>query len=94
MYATIRVYPGKSELAGELRRSRESVESAMSAVPGFKAYYFIDTPDGGGASITVCDDQTGAEASNKVAADWIRANLPDMSIAAPAISAGEVVLAF
>ena len=94
MYATIRVYPGKSELAAELRRNQESVKSTMSAVPGFHAYYFVDTPDGGGASITVCDDQAGAEASNKVAADWIRANLPGLSIAPPAISAGEVVLAF
>jgi hypothetical protein len=94
MYATVRVYPGKSELAAELRRNQESVKSTISAVPGFQAYYFVDTPDGGGASITVCDDQAGAEASNTAAAAWIAANLSDLSIAPPAISAGEVAIAF
>ena len=94
MYATVRVYPGKSELAAELRSHQESVKGAISAVPGFKAYYFVDTPDGGGASITVCDDQAGAEASNTAAAAWIAANLAGRAIPPPAISAGEVVIAF
>ncbi len=63
-------------------------------MPGFQAYYFVDTPDGGGASITVCDDEAGAEASNRAAASWIAANLAGLSIEAPTISAGEVVMAF
>jgi hypothetical protein len=94
MYATVRVYPSKSQLAAELRANEESVKGVISAVPGFRAYYFVDTPDGGGASITVCDDQAGAEASNRAAAAWIAANLAGQSIAPPTISAGEVVIAF
>ena len=94
MYATIRVYAGNSDLGEELRRNRESVKSAMSVVTGFQAYYFVATSDGGGASITVCDDQAGAEASNGVAAAWIAENLPGLSVAPPAISAGEVLVTF
>ena len=94
MYATVRVYPSKSQLAAELRANEESVKGVISAVPGFQAYYFVDTPDGGGASITVCDDQAGAEASNRAAAAWIAENLAGQSIAPPTISAGEVVIAF
>jgi hypothetical protein len=93
MYATNRVYAGNSELGDELVRHQESVRSAMSAVPGFRAYYFVATADGG-ASITVCDDQAGAEASNRAAAAWIAENLPGLSVAPPAISAGEVIVAF
>jgi uncharacterized protein YmfQ (DUF2313 family) len=94
MYATIRIYAGKSDLGAELQRNQESVKSAINAVAGFQAYYFVATSDGGGASITVCDDQAGAEESNRAAAAWITENLPGLSIAPPAISAGEVVLAF
>ena len=94
MYATIRIYAGKSELSDELRRNQESVKSAIGAVPGFQAYYFVATSDGGGASITVCDDQAGAEESNRAASAWIAENLPGLSIAPPAVSAGEVIIAF
>jgi hypothetical protein len=93
MYATSRAYAGNSELGEQLRRNQESVKNAMSAVPGFRAYYFVATADGG-ASITVCDDQAGAEASNRAAAAWIAENLPDMQVAPPAISAGEVIVTF
>lgn len=93
MHATMRRYAGNSQLGEELQRNQESVKSAMGAVPGFRAYYFVATSDGG-ASITVCDDQAGAEESNRAAAAWIAENLPDLSIAPPAISAGEVVIEF
>ena len=66
----------------------------MSAVTGFQAYYFVALSDGGSASFTVCDDQAGAEESTRVAAAWIAENLPGVSIAPPAISAGEVIVAF
>jgi uncharacterized protein YmfQ (DUF2313 family) len=94
MYATIRVYAGRNELGDELRRNQESVRSRISAIAGFQAYYFVATADGGGASITVCDDRAGAEESNAAAAAWIAENLPGLSIAPPAVSAGEVIVAF
>jgi hypothetical protein len=94
MYATIRTYAGDSELGEELRRNQDSVRSQMSAVTGFQAYYFVALADGGSASFTVCDDQAGAEESTRVAAAWIADNLPGVSIAPPAVSAGEVIVAF
>jgi uncharacterized protein YmfQ (DUF2313 family) len=94
MYTTIRVYSGSSELGAELQRKQDSVKRAISAVPGFQAYYWVATADGGGASVTVCDDQAGAEASNAAAAAWIPENLPGLSVAPPTISAGEVLIAF
>ena len=93
MYATIRSYAGNSELGEQLRGNQDSVKSALSAVAGFQAYYFVASDDGG-ISVTVCDDQAGAEESNRAAAAWISENLPGLSVAAPAISAGEVVVGF
>lgn len=94
VYATIRTYAGENDLVAELQRNQESVRSLISAVAGFRAYYLVATADGGAASVTVCDDQAGAEESNRAAASWIAENLPGLSIAAPAVSAGEVAIAF
>ena len=92
MYATIRKYSG-SELATALIDHEDAVKSLLSAVPGFRAYYLVDTPDGT-TTVTVCDDQAGVEESNRVAAEWVRENLADLAIAAPTISAGEVKIGF
>jgi hypothetical protein len=94
MYASIRSYADNSELGAALSAHQGSVKSVMSAVPGFQAYYFVSTSDGGATSFTVCDDQAGAEASNRAAAGWIAENLPNLSTTPPAISAGEVVISF
>jgi hypothetical protein len=94
MYASVRIYAGTNELIAGMLEHRESVTSEISAVAGFHAYYMVATPDGGAASITVCDDRAGAEESNRVAAAWIAENLPGLSIAPPAISAGDVAISF
>jgi hypothetical protein len=73
---------------------QESVKSAIGAVAGFRSYSIVSTSDGGAVSITVCDDQAGADESNRAAAAWIAENLPGLSIAPPAISAGEVAISF
>ena len=89
MYATVRSY-GPSDLVAPLRQHQDAVKSLMGTVTGFRAYYIVETSDGGAVSVTVCDDQAGAEESNAVAAGWIRENLGGVSIPAPTISAGEV----
>ena len=89
MYATVRSY-GQSDLVAQLRQHQDAVKSLMGTVAGFQAYYIVETADGGAVSVTVCDDQAGADESNSVAAGWIRDNLAGASIPAPTISAGEV----
>jgi hypothetical protein len=93
MYATVRVYSGSSELADALVENESEVKRIITGIGGFKAYYLVRTADGA-ASVSVFDDQSGAEESNRAAAEWIRANLPDLSVSAPQISAGEVALSF
>jgi hypothetical protein len=91
MYATVRSY-GPSDLVAELRRNEDAIKSLIGSVAGFRAYYLIAPPGGGAVSITICDDQAGAEESNAVAAGWIRENLGSMTIPPPAIVAGEVAI--
>ena len=91
MYATVRVYTDNSELADALVANEAEVKRVVSGIGGFKAYYLLRTADGA-ASISVYDDQSGADQSTTAAAAWIRENLPDIGAASPQVSAGEVVI--
>jgi heme-degrading monooxygenase HmoA len=91
MYATIRWYGGNTQLADELATRADDVKALISGIPGFEAYYLVRV-DGGTVSISVFDDQAGGEESSRVAASWMRDNMPDVHADAPAISGGEVVI--
>jgi hypothetical protein len=91
MYATVRKYTAGSDFADALVENESEVRRIIEGIDGFHAYYLIRTDDGA-ASVSVYDDQSGAEESNRQAADWVRENLPDLSISPPQISAGEVII--
>lgn len=93
MYATVRSYAGSSELVDALVENESSVRQLIDGIDGFKAYYLIRCDDGGAVSVSVYDDRSGADESNRVAAKWIRENLPDVDVSPPQISAGEVAIA-
>ena len=92
MYATVRSYAGGEGLVDELIGREGEVKSLLAGIDGFRAYYMIRTDRGDAVSVSVYDDRSGAEASNRAAAEWIRGNLPSLSISAPQVSAGEVVI--
>lgn len=92
MYATVRSYSGSQQLGDELVKREDEVKSLVSGISGFRAYYLLKTSEGDVTSVTVYDDQAGAEESNQVAANWIKENLSDMSVSPPEVSAGEVVI--
>jgi len=92
VYASIRHYEGNLELAGGVASHSEEVTRILRAIPGFRTYYMLSTADGA-VSVTVCDDEASAQESNRVAAEWVRATVPDMA-SAPRVSGGEVVLTF
>ena len=93
MYASIRIYSGSRELADALVENESEVKRIVSEIDGFEAYYLVRTGDGA-ASISVFDDEAGAEESNRAAAAWVAENLSDLSVALPQIAAGEVVISF
>ncbi len=93
MHATVRIYSGANELADALVERQDEVKQLIGEIDGFKAYYLVRASDGA-TSISVYDTEAGAEESNRVAAAWVAENLPDLKIAAPQISAGEVAINF
>ena len=93
MFATIRVYSGAGELADALVENESAVKQLISEIDGFQAYYLVRTADGA-ASVSVYDNQAGATASDEAARSWVAENLPELNVAAPEVSAGEVVINF
>jgi hypothetical protein len=93
MYAVIRAYSGNAELADTLAEHEEDIRQVIGGINGFKAYYVLRL-DEGTSTVSVFDDRDGAEESSRVAAAWLAENLPDLNVAAPYITAGEVVMGF
>lgn len=73
-----------------LRRVTEGFVPIIKDAPGFLAYYALDSGGGTVTSISVFEDQAGAEESTRRAADWVRQNLASMLPNPPEIIAGEV----
>jgi hypothetical protein len=92
MYATIRAYQGNADLADALIENESEIRRVIGEIEGFRAYYLLKLAEGT-ATVSVFDDEAGAEASTAAAAAWLAENLPDMA-ATPYVTAGEVVLNF
>lgn len=94
MFASVRRYegvaPGSVDEVLRLVGQEGGFASILSKAPGFIAYYAVDAGNGVVASISVFEDQTGAEESNRMAADWVKKNLAAHLPNPPQITAGEV----
>jgi heme-degrading monooxygenase HmoA len=91
MYATIRTYSASPEMADALVSNEADVKSLLSEIRGFNAYYLVRTADGA-VSVSVYDDEAGANESTTAAAAWIGEHLPNIGGSTPQVSAGEVVI--
>ena len=89
MYASIRRY--KTDSAAEVTRLvNEEFVPRIKSLPGFLAYYVIDTGEGMLASVSVFETRDGAEESNRMAASWVKESLTGL-LSPPEITAGEAV---
>ncbi len=92
MYASVRRYTSVDpSLFDEVARNPQDLEATMRQAPGFQAWYLIRTGDGM-VTVTLCDDQAGAEASVRLAAGWLRDHMPTLAPQPPDIANGEVTL--
>jgi hypothetical protein len=91
MYAVVRQYSSSTDLRDIIRQKHQSLEESMKSLPGFVSYQLIS--DGTSVTtITVCNDQAGADASMQKAADWVKQNLPaDSGLGSPQVTRGEVL---
>jgi hypothetical protein len=93
MYASIRRYKTSPGAAAEIaQRVSQGFVPITSQAPGFVAYYAVDGGNDVLASVSIFQDQAGAEESNRRAADWVKANLASLIAGPPEITAGEVVV--
>ncbi len=93
MYTTVRTYKGDQSLTDALVERQDEVKKLIGSINGFHSYQLIRTGDGA-TTISTFDSEAGASESTRVAADWIKQNLPDLGIPSPAVSGGEVAISF
>lgn len=93
MYASIRRYQTSAGGSAELvKRVQAGFVPIIRRAPGFIAYYVVDAGNDIVASISVFHDQAGAEASNQIAAGWVKDNLAPLVVGSPEITAGRVAV--
>ena len=91
MFAVIRHYHFDPKESAEIdRRVREGFVPIIKNAKGFVRYYWLDTGNGEGASLSVFRDKAGADESVRLAADWVRDNLSKLLTQKPEIIEGPV----
>lgn len=91
MYAVIRKYQFDRAVSEELdRKVREFFVPQLKTIPGFVNYYWLDSGDGTGASLSVFQDKSGAEESVRLAARFVEQHLAGFPVTSPDVTAGEV----
>jgi hypothetical protein len=93
MYASIRRYKVKPGSGAEItQRVNTGFVSIISKATGFVAYYLVDAGNDVLATVSVFQNQAGAEESNRLAADWVKQNIASLVVGSPEITAGEVTV--
>lgn len=91
MYAVIRKYQFDQGVSAELdRKIQEFFVPLLKNVQGFVAYYWLDDGKGTGASLSVFQDQAGAEESVRIAAKFVAQHLGGLTLGSPEITQGVV----
>jgi hypothetical protein len=93
MYAVVRNYSGSGakELFDLLEERKEEVETLIRSVTGLVTYSAIRT-DGGGVTVTVCQDKSGTDESIRIAREWIQENASAIGSSPPVVSEGSVMV--
>ncbi len=94
MYTSIRRYKlaAGADVEQLISQINEQFVPALLQTPGFKSYCVVGADDGVVATISVFEDETGAEASNQLAADYVRENVAPLIEGPPEITQGGVLV--
>ena len=95
MDVVVRTYKGKGskELFSLLEKNKRDLEKLMRSVKGFESYTLARSSESdGGLSMTVCQDKAGTEESVRVATDRISKNAGNISVDAPKVSVGSIII--
>ena len=91
MFAVIRHYHFDRKEGAEIdRRIREEFVPLIKNAKGFVHYYWLDTGNGEGASLSVFQDKAGADESVRLAADYVKERLSKLFTEKPEIIEGPI----
>src|SRR4029078_3552499 len=91
MFAVILHYHFNPKDGAEIdRRIREEFVQIIKNAKGFVRYYWLDTGDGEGASLSVFKDKAGADESVRLAADYVKEHLSKLFTEKPEIIEGPI----
>ena len=92
IYASIRHYKTNPGAVAEIARLvDEGFLPIISNVPGFFAYFALDTGNDTDALISVFQDEARADESDRMAADWAKENIASHFASSAKITDGEVL---
>ena len=91
MFAVIRHYHFKREDGEKIDQLiQEGFVPLIKKAKGFVRYYWLDTGDGEGASLSVFKDKAGADESVVLAADFVKKNMADLLNQKPEVIEGPI----
>jgi hypothetical protein len=91
MFAVMRHYHFDPKNGAEIdRQIREGFVPLVKKAKGFVRYYWLDTGEGVGASISVYKDKAGADESVRLAAQFVRDHMSKLLTQKPEIIEGPV----
>ncbi len=91
MYASVRHYRlGAGAIDSLMRRVDDEFAPAISQEPGFVGYLALATGDETVETVSIFQDRVAADASNNLAAEYVRENLSEFRLTRTEVSGGEV----
>ncbi|MES1198321.1 MAG: hypothetical protein ABUL41_03495 [Chitinophagaceae bacterium] len=91
MFAVVRHYHFKPEDGDKIDKIiQEDFVPLLKKAKGFIRYYWLDTGNGEGASLSVFQDKAGADESVQLAADFVKAHLAELRVQKPEVIEGPV----
>jgi hypothetical protein len=92
MFAAIRYYRTDTDsIESVVHRVKEGFVPLIRDTPGFVSYFVLTPRQGEIVSVSVFDDQRGAQESNSVAEDWVARNVSEL-LPSPEFADGRVVV--
>jgi hypothetical protein len=91
MFAVIRHYHFDKNKSAEIDRViQEGFVPLIKKANGFVRYYWLDTGNGEGASLSVFKDQAGAEESVRLAASFVHEHMSKLLTQKPEVIEGPI----
>ena len=91
MYAVIRHYHFDKEQSEKIDKLvQDFLMPLLKEAKGFTSYYWLDTGEGEGASLSVFEDKAGADESIRIAAEFVKEHLAEFVMQKTEIIEGPV----